>query len=230
VSALACVLVVVALAAGFAGAVALERWRRTRALNGRERVRRIAFPFTGEGPSEPGLAAALRLARAEDATLLPVYLALVPLRLAVEVPLQAECDVAFGLLEAIEQRAARAGVPVDARIERGRTVRHALRELIAHERFDRMVVAATAGASGEGFTPEDVAWLLASVPGELIALRPAAAGERLLELPSEHPRAPTPGAAVRLPRGVGWVLPGGHARAKTRAGKDEAAPAQPSGT
>lgn len=179
-SALAGVLIVAALAAGFAGALALERWRRARALNGRERVRRIAFPFTGEGPSEPALAAALRLARAEDATLLPVYLALVPLRLAVEVPLQAECDVALRLLEAIEQRAARAGVRVDARIERGRTVRHALRELIAHERFERMVVAAGSGAAGsgaagEGFTPEDVAWLLEHVPGELIALRPTRA-------------------------------------------------------
>jgi hypothetical protein len=230
-SVLAGVLVVVALVAGFAGAVSLERWRRTRALNGRARVRRIAFPFTGEGPSEPALAAALRLARAEGATLLPVYLALVPLRLEVEVPLQAECDVAFGLLEAIEQRAARAGVPVDARIERGRTVRHALRELIAHERFDRMVVAAAAGAAGEGFTPEDVAWLLTSVPGELIALRPAGAGERPPELPQALPH----GAAARLPRGVAWVVPGGRARAgatadaraKTRADKDEAAPAQP---
>jgi hypothetical protein len=228
-SAVAWVLVVVALAAGFAAALRLERWRRSRALNGRERVRRIAFPFTGEGPSEPALAAALRLARAEDATLLPVYLALVPLRVAVEVPLQAECDVAFRLLEAIEQRAARAGVPVDARIERGRTVRHALRELIAHERFDRMVVAAAAGAAGEGFTPDDVAWLLASVPGELIALRPAGAGERPLELPRALPR----GTAARLPRGVAWVVPGGRARAhadaraKTRADKDAAAPAQP---
>ncbi len=179
-SALAGIAIVAALAAGFAGALILERWRRARALNGRERVRRIAFPFTGEGPSEPALAAALRIARAEGATLLPAYLALVPLRLAVEVPLQAECDVAFRLLEAIEQRAARAGVPVDARIERGRTVRHALRELIAHERFERMVVAAGSGAlgaggAGESFTPEDVAWLLEHVPGELIALRPARA-------------------------------------------------------
>ena len=179
-SALAGIAVAAALLVGFAAALFVERLRRARALNGRERVRRIAFPFTGEGPSEPALAAALRLARAEGATLLPVYLALVPLRLAVEVPLQAECDVAFRLLEAVEQRAARAGVPVDARIERGRTVRHALRELIAHERFERMVVAAGSGGvglggAGEGFNPEDVAWLLEHVPGELIALRPARA-------------------------------------------------------
>ena len=48
------------------------------------------------------------------------------------------------LLEAIEQRATEAGVPVDARIERGRNQRHALRQTIAHERFDRIVIAAAA--------------------------------------------------------------------------------------
>ena len=160
---------------GLATALALERVRRERALRHRERVRRIAFPFTGEGLSEPALAAALRLARAEDATLMPVYLAFVPLRLAVDVPLQAEGDVALTLLEAIEQRAARAEVPVDARIERGRTARHALRELIAHERFERMVVAAGMGGGEPGFTPEDVAWLIAHVPAELIVLRPVRA-------------------------------------------------------
>jgi hypothetical protein len=225
-SALAAILVIVALAVGFVGALVLERRRRAHALNGRERVRRIAFPFTGEGPSEQVLAAALRLAHAEGATLLPVYLALVPLRLAVEVPLQAECDAAFGLLEAIEQRAARAGVPVDARIERGRTVRHALRELIAHERFERMVVAAGSGAAGGGFTPEDVAWLLENVPGELIALRPArSAGapepSRTVDSPRHPPERPPRSdvAAVRSPR-----------RAKLRADRGEAAPAKPSAT
>jgi nucleotide-binding universal stress UspA family protein len=164
--------IAVALAVGFAGGLVLQRWRRDRALDLGRRARRIAFPFTGVGLSEPALAAALRLARAEGATLVPVYLALVPMRLAVDVPLQAEADMALALLETIEQRAARAEVPVDSRIERGRTVRHALRELIAHERFERMVVAAGSNGSGEGFMPEDVAWLLAHVPGELIALRP----------------------------------------------------------
>jgi hypothetical protein len=174
-SAVAAILLVAALAVGFAVALGLQRWRRGRALGGRGRVRRIAFPFTGEGLSERALAAALRLARVEGATLMPVYLALVPMRLAVDVPLQSECEVALALLEAIEQRAARAEVAVDSRIERGRTVRHALRELIAHERFERMVVAAGTDGAGEGFSPEDVAWLLAHVPGELIALRPAVA-------------------------------------------------------
>jgi hypothetical protein len=173
VIALATVLIVIALAVGFAAAWGLERRRRNRALSGRTRVRRIAFPFTGDGLSEPALAAALRLARIDGATLMPVYLALVPMRLAADVPLRSECDVALPMLDAIEQRAARAEVPVDSRIERGRTVRHALRELIAHESFERMVVAAGADSSGEGFTPEAVAWLLTNVPGEVIVMRSA---------------------------------------------------------
>ncbi|HXA55384.1 MAG TPA: universal stress protein [Solirubrobacteraceae bacterium] len=183
---LAAILIVVALAAGFAAAVLLERRRRERALRGRERVRRIAFPFTGEGLSEPALAAALRLARAEGATLMPVYLALVPLRVSVDVPLRSECDIALPMLETIEQRAARVGVPVDSRIERGRTVRHALRELIAHEHFDRIVVAAGADSSDEGFTPEAVAWLLTNVPGEVIVMRAASAATLASAQPAEE--------------------------------------------
>jgi hypothetical protein len=175
VTVLAAVLTVAAAAAGFAGAAGLERLRRARALGSRTRARRIAFPFTGEGLSEPTLAAALRLARAEGATLMPVYLVLVPMRLSADVPLREECDTALSMLEAIERRAARAEVPVDSRIERGRTLRHALRELIAHESFERMVVAAGADSSGAGFTPEAVAWLLANVPGEVVVLRSAEA-------------------------------------------------------
>jgi len=53
-----------------------------------------------------------------------------------------ECETAMPLLEAIERRATRLEVPVDSRIERGRTPRHALAQLIEHERFDRIVVPA----------------------------------------------------------------------------------------
>jgi hypothetical protein len=169
----AVVALVVGLSLGAVVALEIERRRRGRALSRRASVHRIAFPFTGEGLSEPALVAALRLARAEGATLMPVYLALVPMRLSVEVPLPAEAAQALPLLEAIEQRALRAHVPVDSRIERGRTVRHAMRELMEHEHFERMVVAAGANGRSEGFSAEDVAWLVEHAPGELIALRPA---------------------------------------------------------
>ncbi len=170
---LALAALLVGLAAGAGTMLELERRRRALALARRDPVRRIAFPFTGEGLSEPALLAALRLAHAEGATLMPVYLALVPMRLSAAVPLPGEATVGMGLLEAVEQRAMRAHVPVDARVERGRTVRHALRELMSNERFERMVVAAGAEDRGVGFSPEDVAWLIKRAPGELIALRPA---------------------------------------------------------
>lgn len=132
---------------------------------------RIAFPFIGHSLSEPALDAALRLASAQGATLVPIFLAVVPLRLPFESALPRQSAQALDLLEAIEQRAARAGVPVDARIERGRTPRHALTEALQHERFARLVVPAETRA-GEGFAAADIAWLLEHVPDEVVVLRP----------------------------------------------------------
>jgi len=134
-------------------------------------ARRILFPFAASNLSRRALDAGLRLARAEDAVLVPVFLARVPLHLPLDAPLPRQSGIAIPLQEAIEHRATAFGVPVDARIERGRTYRHALRQTIAHERFDRIVIAA-AGSDRHGFGPEDVAWLLATAPGEIIVLRP----------------------------------------------------------
>jgi hypothetical protein len=131
---------------------------------------RIAFPFIAEGLSQRGLDAALRLARNEDATLVPVLLARVPLHLALDAALPRECETGLPLLEVVEQRAMLAGVPVDARIERGRTLRHALLELATHEEFDTMVVAAV-DATEAGFHPDDIGWLLEHVDGEIIVIR-----------------------------------------------------------
>jgi nucleotide-binding universal stress UspA family protein len=117
---------------------------------------------------------------------------MVPMRLAVDVPLPGDADLALRLLEAIEQRAARAEVAVDARIERGRTVRHALRELMRHEHFERMVIAAGPDGGGEGFGPEDIAWLMRNIDGELIALRPGAASQTRLREDTLSPRLPPP--------------------------------------
>jgi hypothetical protein len=103
---------------------------------------RILVPFTG-GTLEPTvLNAAIRLARAENATLVPAYLLLVPLRYPEDSPLADQVAVAMPLLEAVEHAAQRAGVAVDARIEKGRTPTHALRRLRSVERFDRIVAPA----------------------------------------------------------------------------------------
>jgi hypothetical protein len=135
--------------------------------------RRILFPFVAGALSQRALDAALRLAKVEGATLVPVFLARVSLDLPLESALPRQCSMAMPLLEAVEQRATEAGIPVDSRIVRGRNRRHALRQAIAEENFDRIVIAASAQGS-HGFDPDDVAWLLDNAPGEIVVLRPSA--------------------------------------------------------
>ena len=162
--------------------------------------RRILFPFVGSALSRRALDAALRLARAEGATLMPVFLARVPLTLPLESPLPRQASVCLPLQEAIEQRAAAFGVPVDARVERGRTYRHALRRTIASERFERIVMAA-ATDGGPGFGPDDVAWLLATAPGEIVVLRPGAEDQLVPSPPRPRRRGVSgrSGAPARAP-------------------------------
>jgi nucleotide-binding universal stress UspA family protein len=167
-------LIVIAIGLGAAAAIfgALyyrDRRRRARPLH--TSAKRILFPFVGAALSRRALDGALRLARADGATLVPVFLAAVPMRLPLDTPLPRECTIGLPLLETIEQRAVDFGVAVDARVERGRTTRHALREAIAHECYDRLVVAATA-QRGDGFHGGDIAWLLDNAPGELVIIRP----------------------------------------------------------
>jgi hypothetical protein len=134
-------------------------------------ARRILFPFIGSTLSHSTLDATLRLARSQDATLVPAYLIVVPHHLSLESPAPvSECEAALPLLELIEQRASRERVPVDTRIERGRTYRHALATLLERERYDTLVVPARTSTSS-GFEPADVAWLLETAPGEVLILR-----------------------------------------------------------
>src|SRR6202035_4807469 len=84
-------------------------------------TRRILFPFVAYALSARALDAALRLASAEQATLVPVFLCRVSLDLPLDVSLPRQSGVAIPLQEAIEQRAAKFGIAVDARIERGRS-------------------------------------------------------------------------------------------------------------
>jgi nucleotide-binding universal stress UspA family protein len=206
-------LVLIVLIVELAGAVAVILAQRRPRHRPRpswvpgEPARRILFPFVATALSRRALDAALRLARAEGATLVPVFLARVPLNLPLDAPLPKQSQVAIPLQEAIEHRALECGVPVDARVERGRTERHALRQTIAHERFDRIVVAA-APHGGHGFDPDDVAWLLDHAPGEIVVLRPgaedplAAPGLPLTAEPpapaaTPHPATPPPPALTR---------------------------------
>jgi nucleotide-binding universal stress UspA family protein len=182
--------------------VAVAAWiargrRARRELGGRDLLpgpHRVLFPFIGQTLSKPALEAALRLARAEGATLVPVYLAQVPLHLPLDTPLPRQSDRALTLLETVEQRAHRCGVPVDARIERGRDSRHALREMLDHERYDRIVLPAATNGGDDGFTPDQTAWLLNHAPGEIVVLRPGQPPSRrsLRGTVDDESAAPTP--------------------------------------
>jgi hypothetical protein len=171
----ALIVVIVLLAIAVAAlAVLLIRRRTARpATPPPASTRRILFPFVAEGLSPRALDAALRLAAAEHATLVPTFLACVSLDLPLGAPLPRQCSVAVPLLEAIEQRATTAGIAVDSRIEQGRNRRHALRQAIAHERFDT-IVAAAASNGNPGFDADDIAWLLDNAQGEIVVMRPGA--------------------------------------------------------
>ena len=179
------ILALVAVTVGLVAGVLIAHRRRARPAPGGPR---ILFPIVGPALSKPALEAALRLARADDATLVPAYLAPVPLHLPLDAALARQCELALPLLEAVEQRAAATGVAVDSRIERGRTYRHGLLALLEHEPFERIVVAAAPDGAA-GFTADDVAWMLRRAPGEIIVLRPAEEAPRL----SSVARAGVPG-------------------------------------
>ena len=81
----------------------------------------------------------------------------------------------------VERAALSAGVPVDARIEKGRSLTHALRLLWEAERFDRIIAPATDDAVG-GFGTKELTWLLVNAPAETLVLKPYA---RVAVVPSE---------------------------------------------
>jgi hypothetical protein len=196
------IVVIVILAVAVAALVIPRLRRRTRraAVLPATSSRRILFPFVANALSPRALDAALRLSAAEGATLVPVFLARVPLDLPLDTPLPRQCSMAVPLLEAIEQRATEAGVPVDSRIERGRNRRHALRQAIAQERFDRIVIAAASKGS-DGFDADDVAWLLDNAGGEIVVLRPSS-DDRGPALPSIISARRRPSRTAARPRPV----------------------------
>ena len=135
-------------------------------------VRKILLPFTGQAIPRRAFEAAVRLAKAENATIMPAFLVPIPLNLPLDAAMPQQCQKGMPLLEAIEQRARGQGIEVDARVSRGRSYRDALRRLLATEHFDRIIVSA-AEAPQTGLRADDLDWLLKRVPAEILILRPA---------------------------------------------------------
>lgn len=161
--------ILVGLLVAVAAILGYSWWRRSRRPEPRQR--RILVPFT-DGELEPTvLAAAIRISQAEQATLVPAYLIVTPFEYTLDAPMHQQVDLAMPLLEAVEHAALRAGVPIDARVESGRSPTHALRRLWEAEHFDRIVAPAPVKA-GTGFTPKQLEWLLSNAPSETLILRP----------------------------------------------------------
>ncbi len=136
-------------------------------------VRRILLPFTGQAISRRSFEAAVRLAKAENAIVMPAFLARVPMNLPLDSALPVQCASGMPLLEAIEQRALLAGHP-------GRLARRA-RALGARRAAQPARPRSTSTASscpptktrGRGSSYDDLRWLLERVPAEILILRPA---------------------------------------------------------
>ena len=181
--------VIVAALGGIGIGVALGYWLPPNGRRpSRERpqaVRRILLPFTGQAISRRAFEAAVRLAKAENASIMPAFLARVPRNLPLDSPLPGQCTDGMPLLEAIEQRAGAQGIEVDSRVARGRTYRDALRRLLEQEQFDRVIVSAT-DSPRKGLTGDDLEWLLTRVPAEVMILRPAPADTRAISAGALH--------------------------------------------
>ena len=150
----------------------LWREQRRRHTESQSSANRILFPFDEHTFSMSALEVTLRIARAEHATLVLDHLAVVPMRVSLDAPLPRQADKALPLLDAIEVKAAAVGVPVDSRIEPGRSYRHALKQAFCRERLDRVVIAAES-RTGSGFGSDDIAWMLDHSGTELLILKSA---------------------------------------------------------
>jgi hypothetical protein len=152
--------------------------RRPQIRGGRKR---LLVPFTGGDLDPIVLDAAIRIAQAEESTLVPAYLMVTPLEFTLDAPMQHQIEVAMPLLEAVEHAALRSGLAVDARVETGRTPIHALQRLWEAEHFDRIVAPAPA-RNGHCFTPKALQWILVHAPSETVILRPDPTLEEGLQL------------------------------------------------
>ena len=146
--------------------------RRRRAPPQATGASQILLPFTATTLSRRALEAAIRLAKVDGATLMPAFLATVPLSLSLESPLPNQSRIGMPLLEAIEQRATADGVPIDSRVQPGRSYRHALARLLEREQFDRVIISA-ADNPRTGLSGRDLLWILEHANAEVLILRAA---------------------------------------------------------
>ncbi|MBN8866919.1 MAG: universal stress protein [Solirubrobacterales bacterium] len=131
----------------------------------------LLFPFDISTFSAGALDRSIKIAKGSGATLLPAYLAVVSRRVSLDASLPRHAERAIPMLDRIEVEANRQGVRVDSSIESGRSLRHALARVIEARHPDQAIIAAAA-AGQEGFSPEDIAWILDRVNCGVLVLKP----------------------------------------------------------
>ena len=133
------------------------------------------MPFTGGTLDRRFSTLAIRLAQAEDATLVPAYLLLVPLATQTPLILLAAAVAKLFLYDLVElnlMARAVAFIAVGLLLLAGGIV---YQRLWDEEHFDRILTPAPNGRGG-GFTSKDVTWILAHAPAETIVLKPSPNG------------------------------------------------------
>lgn len=160
-----------AIASILLGAALWREMRRRRSED--DSGETLLFPFDHSTYSERALARSIKIAKGSGATLLPAYLAVVPLKVSLHSPLPRHADRAIPMLEEIEIEANRQGVRVDSTIESGRSLRHAMTRVLDERNPDQVLIPAASNGRG-GFSPEDIAWFLNRVDCGVIVLKPPA--------------------------------------------------------
>ena len=134
--------------------------------------KRILVPFTGGALDPTVLAAAIRIARAEEATLVPAYLIVVPLEFSAEAPMRTAGrgrDAAARSGRARRAARWRSG----RRASRERPVRRSMRSSGSGTPSGSTASSCRRRSAGApGFTPKDLAWMLTHAPSETLILRP----------------------------------------------------------
>ncbi len=134
---------------------------------------RILLPFSGEKVPERAIEVAADLARFRDATLVLFYVAIVPVTLNIEAELTREVERGFSALEEAERLAKRVDVRTEIRLERERTARRGIIEMLKREPFDSVVIEMEPAGPGLKLEKqiEDITYLFQRIEKEIIIVR-----------------------------------------------------------
>lgn len=134
---------------------------------------RILLPFTGERVPERALEVAADLARFREATLVLFYVAIVPVTLNIEAELTREVERGFSALEEAERMVKKVDVHTEIRLERERTARRGIIEMLKREPFDSVVIEMEPAGPGLKLEKqiEDITYLFQRIKQEIIIVR-----------------------------------------------------------